>query len=303
VTFGLSTSIIDPMDGPADRAQSPPAPALGVLRHRPGFRQAMLQTAETTTEHFRGHRLLNRVLNDRGRFAVGLAVLDMHFGGGTGQPLTSARLQELCVRHGVCSRGRARAVLAVMRAMRLLAAAPGGDRRAQALKGTPAFLQIHRERLARIFAAMEPLGVPTAEAAAALGDDVFLAAFVRRLVFLFEQGFRVLDGSPALRPVAEKAAGMVTLLSLLCETGGVAGERRIVITEMANRYLVSRGHVLEIVRAAEAAGLVRILGDTGSRLEVLPAFTAAFEDFFDSMFAILLEGISAGLAAHRAAGG
>lgn len=274
-------------------------PALGTFRAMAGFRPAALAAAAVSVRHFEEHRLMSRVLNDRGRFAVGLAVLDLGFGGADGAPLTAARLQDFCDRHGICSRGRAKATLAVMRVMGLVAPGGAGDRRMKALVPTPALMTLHRERWGDLLAAAEPLTPVAAPALAALHDDRFLAAFVRRMSARFEAGFRVLETAPALLDVAERSAGLVTLLAIYSASGGAAGPRRVVITDLARRFLVSRGHVLEILRAAEAAGLLALSGRTAATADLAPAFAETIERFLDAAFSAVADAAEAGLAALR----
>jgi len=289
---GGSTSILDSIAA----APKAPPPRLGTLAGHPAFAEVAARTGRSIVARFEGHRILNRVLNDRGRFVTGLVVLDLGFGGADGAPLTATRLQDVCQRHGICSRGRARAMLAVLRVMRLLEPSDTADRRLRALVPTPAFVALHRERWSEMLATMTPILPQGPAVIAAIADDVGLAVFVRALAARFEAGFRVADATPPLAAVIEHASGLVTLLAILERTGGVPGEHRLVVTDLARRFLVSRGHVLEILRTAEAAGLLRIVGGTGATVEITPRFAVAFAAFFDAMFAAVAEGAEAVLA-------
>lgn len=292
---GGSTSIL----GSIPAAPKAP-PRLGTLVAHPAFAAVAARAGRSIVARFEGHRILNRVLNDRGRFVTGLVVLDLGFGGADGAPLTATRLQDFCQRHGVCSRGRARAMLAVLRVMRLLEPSETADRRLRALVPTPAFVALHRERWSEMLAMLEPILPEAPEAIAAIADDAGLAVLVRTMAARFEAGFRVVEAAPAIAGVVEHASGLVVLLAILERTGGVPGEHRIVVTDLARRFLVSRGHVLEILRTAEAAGLLRIVGRTGATVALTPHFGQAFDAFFDAMFAAIAEGAEAVLARRSA---
>ncbi len=49
------------------------------LMATPGFENAARKTAAGLVALHHGHRLLNAIINDRGRFFVPLFVLDLHF--------------------------------------------------------------------------------------------------------------------------------------------------------------------------------------------------------------------------------
>ncbi len=156
--------------------------------------------------HFEGHRLLNRVLNDRGRFTMGIAVLNHGLNGVEGGPLTAARFQDFCLQHGICSAGRAKATLAVLRVMRMLEPSPTADRRLKALVPTEAFMALHRERWRKALETLAPIEPRTRDVARVLEERPALAAFAATIAGRFESGFRVMALAPALGPAAEHAS-------------------------------------------------------------------------------------------------
>jgi hypothetical protein len=50
------------------------------------------------------------------------------------------------------------------------------------------------------------------------------------------------------------------------------------LTEIAERFGISRTHVRQVLVASEEAGLLRILGRGGHQVELLPRFWSTFDD-------------------------
>jgi hypothetical protein len=98
-------------------AHGPLSPAArAALRSHDGFPAAVRRAASGMLDLHYGNRLLNLIVNDRGRFVVGLIALDLHFHRDeTGVGLTPGRLRQLCGLTGTCSPTRASALLALMR--------------------------------------------------------------------------------------------------------------------------------------------------------------------------------------------
>src|SRR5690242_17648468 len=92
----------------------------------PGFADGARASAAAMTELYRGSSLLNAVVNDRGRFVIASMALYLHFLGERDPSvrLTAGRLKAAAVGQGVCSPGRAAAVIALMRWGGYLAPAP-----------------------------------------------------------------------------------------------------------------------------------------------------------------------------------
>ncbi len=184
--------------------------------------------------------------------------------------------------------------------MRMLEPSPTADRRLKALIPTEAFLALHRERWRKALETLAPIEPRARDVARVLEERRALAAFAATIAGRFERGFRVMALAPALGPAAEHASGLMILLAILADGGPEPGERRLVITGLARRFLVSRGHVLEVLRTAEASGLLAIAGETGAGVTLRPAFRDAFGDFFAGMFAVLLAASANALAAAEA---
>lgn len=264
------------------------AAARAGVRAHPRFASAMLACAGSTVEAFDNHPLLNRVLNDRGRAVFGFLLLHLD-AAPDGLGITAARMASLCREEDVCSRGRAKALLALMRWGGFLATAEGkGDRRERPLVPTERMWTSFRTRWRGHFTAMRPLG-GVAEAALARLDD---PGFCRTLAFTFgvtfRAGFRVLDHAPVLWPFADRDGGMMILFALF-----VAGRTNApppTVAELARRFQLSRAHVLLILRGAMAAKLVRRTGENereSAGFFILPAGEEALADFFAALFALL----------------
>lgn len=101
----------------------------------PAFRPAVERLAGEISALYSGNRLLNRLLSDRGRNMLGLLVLYLDaLPAAEGGGLTTARLVALCTATGLCSRGRTKAMLALMRWGGYVAPAPpGADRQVKPL--------------------------------------------------------------------------------------------------------------------------------------------------------------------------
>jgi hypothetical protein len=205
-------------------ARGPLSPAArAALRSQDGFPAAVRKAANGMLDLHHGNRLLNLIVNDRGRFVVGLIALDLHFyRDETGVGLTPGRLRQLCGLTGTCSPTRASALLALMRLGEFVRAQPSaGDRRRRELVPTERLISAQRERWRCQFEASAHL-IPEAERAlAALDRPQFVAGMVRQLCAYYYAGFRLFDEVPALRLFGERTGGIFVVLALMPATTGV----------------------------------------------------------------------------------
>src|SRR5262245_44722273 len=155
--------------------------------------------------------LSNGIMNDRARALFGHALLYLH---ATTQPndpqsgLTSARVREWAVKSGVCSAGRATAMLSLMRAAGYLERTGGsGDRRVRRLMPTAKLLDAQRQRLRCQYEAIAPVLPEARQALASLGRPDFEDALAVVLGTEFMSGMRLLAYAPDLAPFAEYSAG------------------------------------------------------------------------------------------------
>lgn len=261
------------------------------LRARHGFAAAVRKSSRRQLDLHQGNRLLNLIVNDRGRFIVGLLALDLHFdrdSGGTG--LTPGRLRQRCAQTGTCSPTRASALLALMRLGDFVRPAPAAqDRRRRVLVPTERLVGAHRERWRCQFEASAPLLPEAALALAALDEPYFVPGMVRRLSHYYDAGFRVLDLVPALRLFGERSGGMFVVLALIAAADEDAIVRgapvSVSISELARRIGASRTHVIKLINDAAAEGLLQRSGAHGITLK--PRLSDAVYDFFAIGFLFL----------------
>jgi hypothetical protein len=257
--------------------------AAAVLCRHPRFPEAMRAVLASNVHFYRGNRILNYVGYDRGRLVVAMLALYLHVSRRPGDPtsgLTAHGLKSLCAEQDVCSPGRARAMLSLLRLFGYVAPAPASDRRFKLLVPTELLISSLRERWAAMFEAVALLLPEGAAARAALDRADFLAALVRHVIDQYRTGLRALQVTPELKMFAERNAGLMILFSLV-----IAGEPddtmpptrpvRISISELARRFSVSRAHVLRLLRDAAAEGLIERTGAAQDAITLKPPLSLA----------------------------
>jgi hypothetical protein len=239
------------------------AEAVAALVARPRFAEAVRSTATTFVELYQGNRLLNTLLNDRGRLVISYFALYLHYSYRAEDPLsglTVSRVKELCVEQKLCSGGRAEAILMVMRLFGYLEQAPSStDRRVRRLIPTERLIGQLRERWRRLFAAMAMVMPEGPQGLTALEHPEFTPAFVRRLADYFRGGVRLVDHSPGLETFVDRNAGIIVLMSLLlsgdaADTFPPTRPVPVSISALSKRFGVSRVHVRKLLRDVAALG-------------------------------------------------
>ena len=204
------------------------------------------------------------------------------------------RFQALCAEVKLCSPGRARAVLALMRYAGYLAPAPGRapDRRQRRLVPTERLIELHRQRWTRYFEAMALVMPEEGRKALEIhGRPEFTAAFVRHLGAMYLAGFRPLHHAPDLERLIEKNAGLLVIVSLFLgghgwRPGGAGRDGRAGLDIRAVRAVRHRPpHARRLLADAAEAGLVRRTSGSETVI-VLPRLVRAVGDLFAAMFAI-----------------
>ena len=268
-----------------------PAAVAALIRH-PRFPDAMRAVLTDNVRLYKGNRIVNYVGYDRGRLVISIMAFYLHATRRPGDPasgLTAQRLKSLCVEQDVCSPGRARAILSLLRLFGYVVPAAGSDRRFKRLEPTELLISMLQQRWRVVFDAVAML-LPEGQAARASLDHAdFLAAFVLRVVDHYRTGLRALQFTPELRPFAERNAGLVILFSLVI--AGDAGDTmpparavRISISELARRFSVSRAHVLRLLRAAKAEGLLDPGRGAHEAVMLLPPLSRALTQCVAIMF-------------------
>jgi hypothetical protein len=236
--------------------------AIAALRAHPRFVEAAHQFAQCMLSLYRGNRLVNQLTNDRGRTLLGFLILNLHFSRRPDDPqsgLTAGRVVDFCVEHKICSRGRAKALLMLMRVAGYLAPAEGADdRRYRVLVPTERMLELQQARWRCLFDSMALIMPEGATARSMQEQPEFQRRLLARLVQYFVAGNRLLDHVPELIDFVDRNAGLLILMSLFLAGDPEHPERpaAVSISGLASRFSVSRAHVLKFLRDAIEAGWI-----------------------------------------------
>jgi hypothetical protein len=294
---------------PPQEALRPPTPeAIATLRAHPHFPAAMRASAAGIVALYQGGRLLNWLMDDRGRLLFGYLALYLHFARHPDDPasgLTPTRMKQLCAEFDICSAGRATAMLSLMRFAGYLAPAAASDRRLHVLVATERLIGLLLERWRLHFAAMAPLSpegkaAQTSLDAPAFQRDLTIAMFER-----FRAGFRFMTHAPELGLFGERNAGMLMLASLIAagDADDTVPPQRpvpISVSALARRFSVSRPHVLKLLNDAAAEGFIERIGAMGERVVILPRLSEASCNFFATMYLFFAACAGEALAAAQA---
>ena len=282
---------------------------IAALKAHPSFAAAAMRSARASIDLHRGERLAGWILSDRARALFCHMALYLHATRDESDPrsgLTATRLKQMAVETGLCSAGRAGAMLGLMRTAGYIMQAPGEeDRRVRRLAPGERMITMVRTRMTTQFEAVAPVLPEAGQALALMHDVEFNYALVRALGDYFTAGFRVLAHTPGLALFAERDSGMIILFGLLLagDAGGDlprAGPVPVSIAETARRFGVSRTHVLRLFRDAEEAGLMTRTGMRGEAIELHPQVTQSAMNFFAVIFLYLSAAARAALAEFEA---
>jgi DNA-binding MarR family transcriptional regulator len=269
-----------------------PYPAIAALQKQPDFADACRSFTRGFIDLYQGNRLLNTLVNDRGRMIISNLALYLHYGHRDNDPrsgLTVSRLKTICVEQQVCSAGRTEAIVAVLRLFGFLVPAPSAqDRRVRRLVPTERMLTSQRQRWSVTFMAAG-LVLPDARAAHnAIAREEFMAALSRQFAEHFLSGIRLLHHSTELKLFTDRNAGLMVLFSLLNagapdDSFPPRGPVVVSISGLARRFGVSRVHVRKLLRDAAAAGFIERSDDSEGPVILLPRFIIATQNFLATM--------------------
>ncbi len=257
--------------------------AIAALEAHPDFPAVVRSAATSAVNTYQGRWLLNRLLNDRGRFVASLMILSLHFSEGEGRGFTAAQLKRAALAANLCSSGRITAFLATLRLSGFLTPVQNADRRTNLLAPTEALIDIHRSRWSVVFKLLATLSPEAQGATDALRDPAFVGHCAQILVRAYQSGGQMFIYVPEMRPFADRDAGITMLLSMLIQREGQA----ISVTGMARRFSVSRSHALETLRLAEQAGLVVVTAQRGCYVAG-PRLGSTMQRFFCMLFLVYL---------------
>ena len=257
----------------------PTSEELAALRRHPRFAEAMTASMRVPIDLYQGNRLVNLISNDRGRYILTVLALHLHYTRRADEPtsgLTATRLQTMCAEQGVCSFGRAGALIQLLRFAGYLVPAPAAaDKRVRLLVPTDKLIEMHRERFRRQLEAVALVRSEAREALAQFDHPAFQPAFTAARVSEFLGGFRFYTYAPDIRPFAERNAGLLVLFSIaLSAASDDARLLPIAASVLAKRFHVSRTHVTGLMRDAVEAGL---LERHGNEFRMTPRLREAVE--------------------------
>lgn len=284
--------------------------AVAALCAHPRFADAMRISCAGLASMYQGRHLLNWLMDDRGRLLFSYLALYLHFTRDPADPssgLIPTRMKALCAELDICSRGRATAMMSLMRFAGYLAPEIElADRRQRRMVATERLQELLAARWRVNFAAMAPL-MPDGEAMlAALSDPQFIRFFVIAMVGHFRAGFRLVQYAPGLSLFGERNAGMLILASLLSAGGedDIMPPSRPVplsISALARRFAVSRTHVLKLIRDAARDGSIERVGPDGEFIVLSARLRQAAQNFFATTFLFLADSARQAMAKSKAA--
>jgi hypothetical protein len=275
-------------------AQEPAGRIDEFLTH-PQFQVAAARAAMGLVEMYRGNRILNRILNDRGRLAFGMLAMYLDATPDeNGVGLTVTRIANLCQETDVCSRGRAKALVMLMRWAGYLepAGAEVTNGRVRPLVPTPLLLEQQRLRWENLYGGLALIDPCGTEVVKHLDDPIFLRLLARELGARYIAGFRVIHYAPEMNVFMDRDCGLLVALSLLIsgEDDDVFPPVRpvpISIAALATQIHVSRAHVLKLMREAEHAGLLDRISSAQGSVRLLPKLNRCMSRFFAVSFSAL----------------
>ncbi|MCV3764588.1 hypothetical protein [Rhizobium sp. TRM95796] len=278
---------------------------IGVLLALPDMPRAVRDFARRYVAHFEHRPLLNLVASDRGR--VMMAWMALYFDALydpaiAGSGLTVNRFKAACADTGLCSQGRASAMLGVMRFAKHVETVTEA-RRGHSLRLTPTdkLRAAFRERIANTLRSMSLVLPEGRLGLARLGDPVFEKAFIIGACQAYLGRERPMASCPLARMFADKKAGFLILFSLMLSTDdeGLPVDQPMTasIASLSKAFAVSRPQIKLLFRAAVEAGALRPSGDDGKRFYLSEAMRAECMLLMASFWVIAACGVRAGLAA------
>jgi hypothetical protein len=272
---------------PIFAAEGRPDEAIAALRNHPRFPEAVRRTAESWVNLYQGNRLLNLMVNDSGRFWASMLTLHMHRVSCDDDPrpgLTVNRMKRLCAEQKICSRGRAEALIVLMRLFGYLAPAPDTDDRWRRwLVPTDLMLNLHRDRVRGTLGAMAIVMPEAARALSYVERPDYVIAHVSSICDQLLSGFRHALHVPDSETFTDRNAGIVILMSIV-----LAGDpadtfpptRPISISQsaIARQFGVSRIHVRRLLSYAVEERFLECISSSASLFRLLPRLSEMLLD-------------------------
>ncbi len=223
-----------------------------------------------------------RLLIETGRFLVFLVAVVLAAGHDPARRetwFTVGRLKREMATFGLASDRQIDHLVGRLVAVGFMTVEPAaGDRRVRVLKPTEAMLAHDRAWLAAHYAPLTVIGRFADYAPAMRQDPAYHVAQRRTSIAFLPFSGRLLAMAPELMLFFNHAAGHIVSASLIQAAMGADDLHAAVpYADVGERFGVSRTHVRKIVVEAEEAGLVRLHGLGGHRVEILPRFWASYD--------------------------
>jgi hypothetical protein len=272
--------------------------------------RAVRSFAKSYVAHFEHRPLLNLVTSDRGR--VMMAWMALYFDALydpaiPGSGLTVNRFKAACADTGLCSQGRASAMLGVMRFAKHIEPVTEARRgHSLRLRPTDKLKTAFRERITNALKAMSLVMPEGRLGLDNLGDPIFEKAFIIGACEAFLARERPMASCPLARLFADKKAGFLILFSLILSTDddGLPADQPMTasIASLSKAFAVSRPQIKLLFRAAVEKGALRPLGDdAGNRFYLSDAMREDCMRLMAGFWVMAACGVRAGLAALEAA--
>jgi hypothetical protein len=275
------------------------------LAAHPAMSHALRQLAEDLVAQFENKPLLNLIISDRGRMLMSWLVLyfdSCHDPADPNSGLTVNRFKTACYESGLCSRGRASAMIGILRFAGHIE--PAHEmRRGLPLRLVPTekLRSAYRQRLVYSFRAMRPVLFEGGLGLELLGNPIFERTFFKNACDEFLACPRPIALAPQLELFAESKAGFVILLALIASARapGVPVDEvlNVPVSRLSARFAVSRAQIKALLEAAVEA---RLLLPAGSgKAGYLLSDTLRHDAFcmLAALFLLAAKGIRDGAAA------
>jgi DNA-binding MarR family transcriptional regulator len=201
--------------------------------------------------------------------------------------LTPGRMQQVAARSRVIKPRTMTEALARLRETGYLASEPmPGDGRQRVLRPTEKALAYYRDWVLVHIRTLALLFPEHDYTAGLEGGPDFLLAQRRAGARVIAQSGQVLARNPEIVLFLKRDAGFLILTILLqsaTESGAMSASP---ISDLADRFGISRTHVRKVLEAAEAAGLLQIRAPAGRAVALSPKLSESFDRYFADLMAV-----------------
>jgi hypothetical protein len=264
--------------------------AAHILQARPDYRDLMRDIAQANLALNMDSDYLGRVLRDRGSYLIGMIAL--HLYSTTGE-LTSGGLAGVCAEGGICSPGRASALVAHLRDLgELVPETEGPAGRGQRLTPGAGLVGLYRDNFHTNLRGLSAVDARGAAGMAFL-DKGGIYALLNQILVLSttaDDDFRS-DPEWPLHLFTEHEGALAMIQDFVA--GGARGNGPVLdrvfvsVSALARRHRVSRPHVLKLFKDGQARGLLS-WNPQERLLTFAPSLSAVYEGSLALVFANLL---------------